>query len=57
VLSTQPLPDLHTLVPCSHEEADSRMLLSAHAAKHGHHCILIRTVNTDVVVLAVFAIS
>ncbi|KAL7408248.1 hypothetical protein ABVT39_020295 [Epinephelus coioides] len=42
----------------SHEEADSRMLLHvSHAAKHGHHHILIRTVETDVVVLAVFAIS
>ena len=44
--------------PCSHEEADSRMLLHVtHAAKHGHHQILIRTVDTDVVVLAVFAIT
>lgn len=54
VLSTQPLPDLHTLATCSHEEADSRMLLHvSHAAKHGHHRMLIRTVDTDVVVLAV----
>ena len=28
-----------------------------HAAQHGHHQILIRTVDTDVVVLAVFAIN
>ena len=42
------------LAPCSHEEADSRMLLHvSHAANHGHHKILIKTVDTDVVVLAV----
>ena len=58
VLSTQLLQDLHTLAPCSHEEADSRMLLHvSHAAQHGHHQMLIRTVDTDVVVLALFAIS
>ena len=48
------LPDLTSLAPCNHEEADSRMLLHAsHAAQHGHHAILIWTVDTDVVVLAV----
>jgi hypothetical protein len=58
VLSTQLLQDLHTLAPCSHEEADSRMILHvSHAAQHGHQQILIRTVDTDVVVLAVSAIS
>ena len=40
--------------PCSHEEADTRMLLhAAHAAICGHGKILIKTVDTDVVVLAV----
>ena len=54
VLSEPLLPDLTSLTSCNHEEADSRMLLNAsHAAKHGHHAILIRTVDTDVVVLAV----
>ena len=54
VLSKPPLLDLALLAPCSHEEADSRMLLHAsHAANHGHHKILIKTVDTDVVVLAV----
>jgi len=54
VLRKPLLPDLTSLVPCNHEEADSRMLLHAsHAAQHGHHAILIRTVDTDVVVLAV----
>ena len=47
-----PLSDL--FAPCSHEEADGRMLLQAsHATQHGHHKIMIRTVDTDVVMLAV----
>ena len=54
VLSKPPLLDLALLAPCSHEEANSRMLLHvSHAANHGHHKILIKTVDTDVVVLAV----
>ena len=54
VLTKPNLPDLTSLVPCNHEEADSRMLLHAsHAAQNGHNSILIRTVDTDVVVLAV----
>jgi len=58
VLRTQLLQDVHTLSPCSPGEADSRMLLYVtHAAQHGHHQILIRTVDTDVVVLDVFAIT
>ena len=39
--------------PCSHEEADTRIILHlADAAKSGYDRILIRTVDTDVVVLA-----
>ena len=54
VLSKPPLLDLALLAPCSHEEADSRMMLHvSHAANHGRHKILIKTVDTDVVVLAV----
>ena len=54
VLSKPPLLDLALLAPCSHEEADRRMLLHlSHATNHGHHKILIKTVDTDVVVLAV----
>ena len=54
VLCVPPQQDIHSLAPCSHEEADSRMLLHvAHAAQYGHNRILIRTVDTDVVVLAV----
>ena len=46
-----------TPAPCSHEPANSRILHVSYAAQHGHHHILIRTVDTDVVVLAVFSIN
>ncbi|MES9882849.1 MAG: hypothetical protein ABW185_18430 [Sedimenticola sp.] len=40
--------------PCTHEEADTRMLLHvADGVRQGYKNILIRTVDTDVVVLAV----
>ena len=46
--------ETNLLATCNHEEADSRMMLHvAHAARHGHQQILLRTVDTDVVVLAV----
>ena len=58
VLSEPLLPDLTALDPCNHEESDSRMLLHAsHAAKHGQHSIVIRTVDTDAVVLAVSVVQ
>ena len=42
------------LSPCSHKEADTRMILHlADAAKAGYNRILAQTVDTDVVVLAV----
>lgn len=38
---------------CNHEEADTRIMVHAlHAAKNGHSNILIRTIDTDVLVLA-----
>lgn len=44
----EPVPD------CSHEEADTRIFVHlSHAVKHGHTSIIIRTVDSDVVVLAV----
>ena len=46
--------NIDELRPCSHEEADTRMFLhAAQAAKLGYRNVLIRTVDTDVVVLAV----
>ena len=57
VFSTQLLHDVHIPAPCSHEEADSRILHILHAALHGHHQMLIPTVDPDVVVLAMVAIN
>ena len=46
--------DLSTMAPCSHEEADSRILLHvADAVNQGHKQIMIHTSDTDVLVLAV----
>ena len=40
--------------PCEHEEADIRIILhAAQAARKGHKKILLRTTDTDIVVLAV----
>lgn len=43
-----------SLVPCSHEEADTRLLLHvADAVQKGFRKVYVRTVDTDVVVLAI----
>jgi len=42
------------LSPCSHEEADSRMMVHVQDASRQYNTVLIRTVDSDVVVLAVF---
>ena len=45
---------LSQLSPCSHEEADTRIFVHCvDAANSGHKNIMIRTVDTDVVVLAI----
>jgi hypothetical protein len=46
--------DIQDITPCNHEEADTRLILHClHASKCGLKRIIIRTVDTDVVVLAV----
>ncbi len=46
--------DTSSLAPCTHEEADTRMFLHLEdAVRDGHNKVSIRTVDTDVVVLAV----
>lgn len=48
--------DLDVLSPCNHEEGDTRILLHvADCARLGHRQIIIRTVDSDVVVIAVAA--
>lgn len=45
-----------SLAPCDHEEADTRLLLHAlHCANSGCQKVMIRSVDTDVLVLAVAA--
>ena len=52
VLSNKPA-DLSDLSPCRQEEADTRMMLHLrHAADQGHTKAYLRTVDSDVVVLA-----
>jgi hypothetical protein len=46
--------EFESLQPCSHEEADTRLVLhAANAAKAGYKNIAIRTVDTDVLVIAI----
>ena len=53
VISALPF-DKEGLSPCNHEEKDTRMLLhAAHASRQGHSKIMIRTVDTDAVVLVI----
>ena len=55
IVSTQnDMSDVEYLQPRSHEEADTRILLQvAHCARQGLRKVIIRTVETDVVVLAI----
>ena len=54
VLTTPPRNDISSLAPCSHEEAETRILLHVQdVLQEGHKKILLRTVDTDVLVLAV----
>jgi hypothetical protein len=58
VLCSFDRPDMSDLEPCSHEEADTRLLLhAADAVKEGYKKLLVRTVDTDVVVVAVATLS
>lgn len=46
--------DVSALAPCTHEEADTRMFVHVQDAfNRGHRRMMLRTVDTDVVVLAV----
>ena len=48
--------DITNLAPCGHEEADTRLLLHvADAANQGFTKVVVRTVDTDVVVISVAA--
>ena len=46
------------MVPCSHEEADIRLFMHvADAVKKGYRKLLVRTVDTDVVVVAIATLN
>ena len=46
--------DTSTLTPCNHEEVDTRILIhAADASKAGHKDKVIRTVDTDVVIICI----
>ena len=54
VLSSLVVADLKNLVPCSHEEADTCLLIHvAHAAEKGFRKVCVCTIDTDIVVLAI----
>ena len=54
VVSSRDDQNTYRLQPCSQEEADTRMLLHVKDAMNcGFKSVMIRTVDTDVVVLAV----
>ncbi len=49
-----PARTIDSIAPCSHEEADTRLFIHvADAVRKGHTKLLIRTVDTDVIALAV----
>ena len=54
ILSKPLLDDLNSISSCTHEEADTCMLLhDCYVVHHGYKKLHIRTVDTDIVVLAV----
>ena len=58
VLSSTNRMDLTKLAPCTHEEAETRLMLHVlDASCCGHQRIIITTNDTDVVVLAVSIVS
>ncbi len=52
VLLNSQAEDISRLSPCTHEEADTRLLLhAADVAASGYQRVMVRTVDTDVIVL------
>ena len=58
VLCSMAQIDLTGLVPCSHEEADIHLFLHvADAVKKGYMKLLVRTIDTDIVVVAIATLN
>ena len=54
VMTSSKRTEMNSLSPCSHEEADTRLIVHAlDASLKGHRRVKIRTNDTDVVVLAI----
>ena len=54
VMTSSNRTEMNSLSPCSHEEADTRLMVHAlDASLKGHRRVKIRTNDTDVVVLAI----
>ena len=54
VLCSTASQSLDQLSPCTHEEADTRIIIHClDAARKGHQKIMVRTVDTDVVIIAI----
>ena len=54
VLCSSKSQNVDQLSPCSHEEADTRIIIHClDAARKGHQKLMIRTVDTDVVIIAI----
>ena len=53
-VKSKPLSDVSLIQPCTHEEADSRMVLHAwHSYQQGYRSIIIDATDTDVVVITI----
>ena len=58
VLTSSDRTEMSNLAPCTHEEADTRLMIHAlDASLRGHRRIKIRTNDTDVMVLALSVVS
>ena len=58
VLTSNNRTEMSNLAPCTHEEADTRLMIRAlDASLRGHRRIKIRTNDTDVIVLALSVVS
>ena len=52
-----PSRTIASLAPCTQEEADTRVILHvSDAVMHGYHKVMIRMVDSDVLMLAVSAV-
>ena len=58
VLTSSNRSGMSNFVPCTHKEADTRMMIhTLDASLRGHQRIKIRTNNTDVIILALSVVS